>query len=304
LYGTTFIGGTNGGYGTVFRITTNGAFSTVASFSNTNGAYPVAGLIQTGDGNFYGTTSGGGTNGANGTVFKLTANGLITNLVSFNSNNGANPYAGLIQAKDGSFYGTTRNGGTNGDYGTVFKVTTNGVFSLLVSFNYTNGANPAAGLVQASDGNFYGTTENGGTNGTGYGTIFKLTTNNTLTSLISFNNTNGAYPIASLLQDSDGNFYGTTSGGGTNTGNFGLVFRLSIVPTPPPVIQTVGQNAGVLTFTWSAVSNQLYQPQYSTNLTTPNWFNLGGILTATNNSLGTSDFITNLQRFYRVQLLP
>jgi uncharacterized repeat protein (TIGR03803 family) len=286
LYGTTDIGGTNGGYGTVFQITTNGTFTTFASFNNTNGAYPFATLIQANDGNFYGTTPSGGTNNPGyGTIFKLTTNGTITALVSFKNT-----------------HGTTRNGGTNGDNGTVFKLTTNGVLTTLISFNGTNGANPLAGLVQGSDDNFYGTTISGGTNSPGYGTIFKLTTNGIITTLVSFNSTNGATPTAGLMQSNDGNFYGTTSSGGAN--GFGTIFRFSIVPTPQPVIQMVGQNAGVLTFTWSAVPNETYQPQYSTNLLSTNWFNLGGVLAATNSSLSASDFATNLQRFYRVLLLP
>ncbi|HXI71145.1 MAG TPA: choice-of-anchor tandem repeat GloVer-containing protein [Verrucomicrobiae bacterium] len=305
FYGTTFIGGTNGGNGTVFQITSNGAFRTILSFNNTNGAFPLCGLIQASDGNIYGTTSGGLTNVSfYGTVFKLTTNGILTTLVSFDGTNGAYPYAGLIQAQDGTLYGTTRNGGTNGDYGTVFKLTTNGNFSTLISFGNTNGANPAAALVQGGDGDFYGTTEYGGTNGPGFGTIFKLSTNGVLTTLFSFNNSNGAFPIAALVQGSDGDFYGTTSAGGTSGSNNGFIFRLAITAISPPVIQTVDENAGVLSFTWSAVSNLMYQPQYSTNLASSGWFNLGSVLTASNSSLTASDPATNLHRFYRVLLLP
>src|SRR5581483_11055541 len=149
----------------------------------------------------------------------------LTNLVSFNGTNGANPEATLIQGVDGNFYGTTYNGGTNGGYGTVFQVTPNGVLTTLVSFNNTNGANPSAALVQGTDGNFYGTASNGGTNGN-YGTVFQVTANGALTTLVSFNNTNGANPSAALVQGTDGNFYGTTSNGGTN-GGYGTVFQMT-----------------------------------------------------------------------------
>ena len=108
-------GGTNGGYGTVFKISTNGALTTLYSFTGGNdGAIPHAGLVQGSDGNFYGTTYGGGTNGYDGTVFKISTNGALTTLYSFTGgNDGANPEAGLVQGSDGYFYGTTDHGGTN-----------------------------------------------------------------------------------------------------------------------------------------------------------------------------------------------
>jgi uncharacterized repeat protein (TIGR03803 family) len=229
FYGTTYNGGTNNA-GTVFELTTNGTLSTLATlaFSENIGGYPIAGLVQGRDGNFYGTTAIGGTNGF-GTIFKLTTNGVFSTLVSFDNTNGASPYAGLAQANDGSLYGTTYQGGTNGGYGTIFKLATNGAFASLASFSNTNGANPYAGLVQDSDGNFYGTTFYGGSNNDG--TIFKFTTNGELTTLVSFANTNGANPQAGVIQATDGNFYGTTSGGGTYTNEAGLgygtIFELS-----------------------------------------------------------------------------
>ena len=226
FYGTTYSGGANG-YGTVFRITTNGALTTLASFSYfVNGGHPVAALVQGTDGNFYGTASSGGTNGSYGTIFRMTTNGTLTALVSFNSTNGSYPYGGLVQGADGYFYGTTEAGGASG-YGTVFSITTNGTLTTLVSFiNYTNGSYPYGGLVQGADGNFYGTTYSGSTNGSyGDGTVFKMTTNGALTTLVSFNYATGANPQAGLMQGGDGNFYGTTSSGGKN--GMGTVFRMS-----------------------------------------------------------------------------
>jgi uncharacterized repeat protein (TIGR03803 family) len=250
LYGTTYNGGSNN-FGTVFQATTNGALTTLVTFDFThNGAFPIAGLIQGQDGNFYGTTAIGGTN-SGGTVFQVMTNGTLTTLVSFGfAGNAANsPYAGLVQDSDGSLYGTTYQGGTVGSgYGTIFELTTNGTSTTLVSFGNTNGANPFAGLIRGSDDNFYGTTFLGGTNG-GYGTVFKLATNGTLTTLMSFNNTNGANPQAGLVQDPDGNFYGTTSYGGAYTnqsvlGN-GTVFQLKTNGTLTTLVSFNGTNGAL-----------------------------------------------------------
>jgi uncharacterized repeat protein (TIGR03803 family) len=136
-----------------------------------------------------------------------------------------------VQGSDGNFYGTTQSGGTY-NYGTVFNISTNGALTNLYSFSTSSQGSPG-GLVQGSDGNFYGTTEYGGnTNlglGAGIGTVFTVTTNGTLTNLHSFTGTNdGAYPVAPLVQGSDGNYYGTTQNGGTN--NVGTIFRLTIQP--------------------------------------------------------------------------
>jgi uncharacterized repeat protein (TIGR03803 family) len=129
---------------------------------------------------------------------------------------------GLVQASDGSFYGTTSNGGTSG-YGTVFKITPAGALTTLYSFVGSDGSYPYAGLVQGSDGNFYGTTAYGGTSS--YGTIFKITPAGALTTLHSFTYSDGAYPYATLVQGTDGNFYGTTYYGGTS--GYGTVFKIT-----------------------------------------------------------------------------
>lgn len=148
------------------------------------GANPKGALLQASDGNLYGTTTAGGTN-TGGTVFKISGNGTVISLYSFTgSNDGATPHGGLIQASDGNLYGTTVAGGIN-NYGTVFKISTNGALYSLYSFTGGNdGAEPYGGLVRASDGNLYGTTSDGGTNE--YGTVFKISTNGALSSLYSF----------------------------------------------------------------------------------------------------------------------
>lgn len=142
-------------------------FKTLIDFDRTtNGADPVyPSVVQSTDGEFYGTTLAGGANDA-GTVFKITSGGKLTTLHSFcsqaNCADGARPYAGLIQARDGNFYGTTFSGGADGVSGTVFKITPGGKLTTLHSFDRTDGAFPLAALVQATSGYFYGTTSGGG----------------------------------------------------------------------------------------------------------------------------------------------
>jgi len=153
--------------------------SVLYSFNGPDGGFASSGLALGADGNFYGTTEYGGTQG-DGTVFRMTTNGTLATLFCFGNTNGSSPSGALIQGADGNFYGTTSGGGANGD-GTVFKMTAKGTLTTLASFNFSvNGSGPHAGLVQGADGNFYGTTSGGGTNG-GYGTVFRMTTNGALT---------------------------------------------------------------------------------------------------------------------------
>jgi uncharacterized repeat protein (TIGR03803 family) len=176
LYGTTYQGGiSNGitGYGAVFRITTNGAMTPLYSFTNGgDGAAPAAGFVQANDGNLYGTTEDGGTN-LYGTVFRIGTNSVMKPLYSFTGgHDGAYPEATLALAHDGTLYGTTYDAGTDG-YGSVFQITTNGALTPIYSFTYgSDGAEPLAGLVLASDGDLYGTALSGGANSVG--TVFEL----------------------------------------------------------------------------------------------------------------------------------
>ncbi len=183
----------------------------------------VSALVQGLDGNLYGTTLGGGANGT-GTVFKIDPNGNeLRVLHSFTGSDGAYPAARLLATPDGFLYGTTSAGGA-ADFGTIFKVGTSGAsFSVLHSFDAFDGAAPYAGLIQATDGNLYGTTSDRG-NFSG-GTIFKIDTNGTtLTTLHHFVAGLGAKPLAGLLQASDGQLYGTTYRGGGN--DYGMVFKI------------------------------------------------------------------------------
>ena len=226
FYGTTSGGGANN-VGTVFQMTPAGLLTTLVSFNGTNGTYPYAALLQGSDGNFYGTTAAGGTSGI-GTVFQMTPAGALTRLVSFSGTNGSSPFAALVQGRDGNFYGTTAAGGNlnlnyGAGFGTVFKVTPAGVLTRLVVFSGSNGGNPSGGLVQGTNGNFYGTTEYGGASGGG--TVFQMTPAGVLTRLVSFNLTNGRLCVGGLVQGSDDNFYGTTDGGGA--GGSGTVFKMT-----------------------------------------------------------------------------
>ena len=252
--------GISGGYngGTVFKITPTGSLTTLYNFCSqpncADGTSPD-GLVQASDGNFYGTTASGGTGSCYlgcGTFFKITPGGTLTTLHSFDFSEGYF-VASLMQAVDGNFYVTTE-GGVGGN-GAIFKVDASGTLTTLYSFcsqpNCTDGSSPRGALFQATDGNFYGTTVLGGANvscnsGYGCGTVFKITPSGTLTTLYSFcsqaNCTDGAIPVAGLVQASDGDFYGTTEVGGIevncddgwNCGS-GTVFRLSAPHAAPPL---------------------------------------------------------------------
>jgi uncharacterized repeat protein (TIGR03803 family) len=264
FYGITAEGGTMN-RGTVFKITPEGALTTLHSFDGTHGADPTGALIQANDGNLYGTTQSGGrvTCGSLaecGTVFRITPGGILTTLYGFcaqtNCDDGSGPLAALVQATDGNFYGTTFYGGANDTCdlgcGTIFGITPGGVLTTLYSFcaqtNCADGSGPRV-LVQATDGNFYGTTDYGGAMDSG--TVFQITPEGTLTTLHSFCSepgcTDGAYP-ATLMQATDGNFYGTTGGGGT-TGS-GTVFSLSVGLGPfvrtLPAAGQAGTRVGIL----------------------------------------------------------
>lgn len=202
-----------------------GDLVTLVSFARVNGATPYAGLLRTPEGDLYGTTAEGGTNGLPfglGTIFKVSSDGMLTTLVSFNGTNGAKPYAGLALGPDGQLYGTTWQGGSS-NAGTVFRVTTNGVLTSLLSFTNGNGSKPSGQLIYGSGGYFYGTTQFGGASNAG--TVFRLSTNGVLTTLLSFAETNGANPYAELVEGADGYLYGTTVNGGTS--DAGTVFRLT-----------------------------------------------------------------------------
>jgi uncharacterized repeat protein (TIGR03803 family) len=242
FYGTTITGDEGGQVigGTVFKVTPTGKLTTLHVFDSINdGSYPRGTLVEATDGNFYGTTGGGGTaecpSGGCGTIFKITPQGMLTTLHAFDYIDGDEPIAGLIQAADGNFYGTTNYGGSSSKCaagcGTVFRMSVSGSLTTLHSFANTDGSNPQGLLAQAANGNFYGTTRDGGNSGCnfGCGTIFRITRSGVLTTVYAFcalpNCVDGGSPIAGPVLATDGNFYGTTSIGGSQ--NLGTVFTIT-----------------------------------------------------------------------------
>ena len=302
FYGTTMGGGGVYTDGTVFQITSTGTFKSLHSFDGVDGAYPYAPLMQAANGYLYGTTGEGGDYQI-GTTFEITTGGAFTPLASFNSSNGTYPYGALVQGKNGILYGTTyektaydgsvfqyappgnpitlhsfgaRQGGglhsaliqaTDGNFygsaigggakltgGSVFRISPTGTFKVIHSFcskkDCTDGSTPYAGLIQASDGNLYGTTFAGGANETscngGCGTLFKITTAGTLTTLYSFcaesDCTDGSQPQGGLVESTDGILYGTTYYGGTM--GLGTVFSFPVLE-PVPFVKILANSGPV-----------------------------------------------------------
>ena len=221
LYGTT-----SGGFsGTVFQISPAGDFVTLHTFDGSDGARPRAGLVQGSDGSFYGTTSSTGNSVAagRGTVFRLDSAGTLTTLYRFGGDEPASPVGGLVEAGDGSFYGTSPAGGAS-DFGSAFRITPAGDLAVLHSFRGADGSEPRPALTRATDGNFYGVTRDGGASLGG--TVLRIDPAGTLTTLHDFAFSDGIYPYGRLVQASDGSLYGTTFLGGAS--GFGTVFRVSL----------------------------------------------------------------------------
>ena len=241
LYGTTASGGANSTYGAVFELPSGSSHDTLLySFagSTADGATPNGSLIADSSGNLYGTTQGGGASSM-GSVFEVSGSS-DTLLYSFSGgNDGATPYAGLIKDSSGNLYGTTAFGGGTPNAGIVFELSPPGISSCPSGGNWcetilytfaggtSDGGVPYGGLVIDSSDNLYGTTWQGGTNNAG--TIFELVySSGTYTEkvLYSFTGGNdGKYPYAGLVTDGSGDFFGTTTQGGTS--GYGTVFELS-----------------------------------------------------------------------------
>lgn len=236
------------GCGTIFKITPQGSMTTLHQFCATDcedGQNPYDALIQAADGDFYGTNYYSGNSSSPncpygcGVVFKINSAGTLRTVYSFcsqtNCADGQYSTAALVQGTDGNFYGTTFQGGVNGQ-GIAFKLTPEGVLTILYSFcsqqKCADGSSPNAGLIQATDGNFYGTTSSGGY---GYGTAFQITPAGVLTTIHRFNNTDGNDPYAGLVQRTDGVLYGETEFGGTS--GYGTVYRLAL--GLPPFVEAV-----------------------------------------------------------------
>jgi uncharacterized repeat protein (TIGR03803 family) len=253
FYGTTYDGGTSS-VGTVFKITSNGNLSVLYNFTGgSDGSYPYAPPIQGTDGNWYGTTSLGGTSGE-GTVYKLTPAGVFTTLYQFDNTHGGQPRDPLVQGTDGNLYGTALYGGTIG-YGVIFKITTAGKLTVLYNFDNAHGGYPVSPLIQGNDGNYYGTAQDYGSGGGGV--AFKVTPTGTLTVLHNMNSgTDGAAPSTGLVQASDGNFYGTNSSQGsdgvgtifeiTSNGSFSVLNNFDVTHGSIPYVTLMQDTNGIL----------------------------------------------------------
>jgi uncharacterized repeat protein (TIGR03803 family) len=249
FYGTTEDGGATGN-GTIFKYDPRGVFSVLVEFDGLSGASPECQLVQAADGSLLGTTSSGGDNGI-GTIFSVTTNGDYALLYSFGTLvdafgdplDGSTPWAGLTLGPDGKYYGTASGGGAfdvqSGGDGSIFRISTGGVFETVASFNQANGSDPLAGLILASDGNFYGTASAGGASDNG--TVFQLTPDGVLTRLHSFTGgADGASPQARLTEVTNGVLYGTTSSGGDSQN--GTVFKITTSGQVTPVASFTGAN--------------------------------------------------------------
>jgi uncharacterized repeat protein (TIGR03803 family) len=224
-------GGTDSGPGfsgmTVYRYSSTEGFSTLYTFDQAQGASILLPLVQASNGNLYGAFTGGGANSSGG-IFEMTTSGVLLNLYSFPGGDGPSSPLGLLQAADGSFYGTTEIGGKKG-YGTIFRMSPTGVVTLLYSFKGGRGDGKyPAGLMQATDGNLYGVTPQGGAENSG--TIYQITTAGAYKLLYSFVPATGKYPGDELLQHTDGLFYGAAFEGGRQ--NVGSIYSLNMALSP------------------------------------------------------------------------
>ena len=217
LFGTASWGGASGD-GTVFEVVNgSGTSTTLAYFDGSNGANPEGTIVEDANGNLFGSTYQGGSYNA-GTVFEVASgSNTITTLASFDGSNGANPRNGVVEDASGNLFGTTD--------GTVFELAKDSnTITTLASFDGSNGAIPLGTLVVDASGNLFGTTSQGGDSG--YGTVFELASgSNTITTLASFDGTNGANPQGSLIEDASGNLFGVTASGGDS--GYGTVFKIA-----------------------------------------------------------------------------
>jgi uncharacterized repeat protein (TIGR03803 family) len=228
LYSTISNAGTHK-VGLLYVMTTEGALNDVYSFCSVtscgDGEYPFGGVTLGFDGNFYGTTEGGGSHGV-GSIFKVTPTGTLTTLWNFaNGTDESAPVYTTVLGKDNNMYGVSV-GQYVGQNGAFFEVSSTGAFKALRDFNYTNGADPNL-PIQGTDGNFYGTNRLGGDPTCKCGVMYKATPAGAVTVLHNFKGypSDGSLPEGMLVQGKDGNFYGTTYQGGAH--NQGSIFKIT-----------------------------------------------------------------------------
>jgi uncharacterized repeat protein (TIGR03803 family) len=239
FYGTTPVDGGHG-IGTVYKMTPSGVVTTLHTFANNDGANPGPPLVEGSDGNFYGTTAGGGKN-EQGTIFKITSTGSLTTIHDFSCDNACIVYGPLIQGSDGFFYGVASEGGSGRDNpGTIFRVSSTGSFSVLYNFNgRSDGSTPYAGLVQASDNNLYGNTEEKGSSRVG--TIYRITPQGDFSVLYNFHSQKGGGPRVTLIQNTNGILYGDTPANSSISVFYSLNANLPAFVTLLPYSGKVGK---------------------------------------------------------------
>ena len=285
----------------IFQFTTNGAFTTLYGATNASPGFNSS-PVQGPDGMLYGTAEFNPSNPYFITretlIYKLSPSGAYTVLYRITNAAGS---GGLIFGPDGALYGTI-----GGDYptrgsaeGGIFRVTTNGHFTQIFTFAQTNGSDPAARLLLASDSYLYGTTVLGGISNSG--TIFRIDTSGSLEKLADFTDANHNGPTAPLIEASDGNFYGTTAGGPPFSSAPGSIFRL----VPAPLITALDLSGGATTLTWTSFTNGIFRVDYKSSLSTLAWTTLIPRVTAADSTISIHTHPPpSSQQFYRVTLVP
>ena len=239
IYGAALWGGDrNCGCGTAYKIDKHGKFTVLHTFENgSDGGFPESALVMDTAGNLYGTTVAGGPTGGCtnqnppgcGTIYKIDAKGNETVLYGFAGPDGSDPSAALLRDSKGNLFGSALTGGVYG-YGNVFELTSAGKFRDLHDFTGSGADNgyPYDGLAEDKSGNLYGTTEWHPAGSNTFGTVFEIARKgDALTTLFTFDLTDGGYPVAGLLRDSKGDLFGTTlSGGDCPYNECGIVFEI------------------------------------------------------------------------------
>lgn len=228
-------GGTQGNLGAAFRIAPDGSFVPMHTFTGPDGHWPSGGITLGSNGWLYGTTVYGGQTFW-GTIFKMRYSGEVTTLHSFDAGiNGGSPWAPPVQSLSGDFYGTTWGTGTY-NYGSIYRISNTGVFTLLHAMSWSDGAHSFSPLTQGTNYWFYGTALEGGLNYAG--TLFRVSTSGTFEVLFNFDGVHGSSPMAGVIQGANGSFYGATMGGGAN--GLGTVFEM----TPNRTVKVIHSFAG------------------------------------------------------------
>jgi uncharacterized repeat protein (TIGR03803 family) len=223
-------------YGSTYRITPEGAFKVLHTFTGPDGVNPIGQLVQGTDGDLYGTTLDGGANGV-GTIFKISTTGDFTLLYTFDGTHGAHPLAGLVQGYDGNFYGVTTRGGSSGA-GLLFKITPGGTLTIVYDFADSGCcSDPVGGVIQATDGNFYGTTVFSGN-------VFRITPSGEFTDLADI----GGSPQSVMLQHTNGILYSDNAIGGSADRGYFFSMNVGLAPFVKflPAARAVGETVQIL----------------------------------------------------------